>query len=57
MGYFLVSDGTKVPWRVRVRTGSFTAAGMFSKVMRGIFLADVVAVIGSFDIVVPEIDR
>jgi NADH-quinone oxidoreductase subunit D len=57
MGYFLVSDGTKVPFRVRCRTGSFTAAGIFHRVMRGIFLADVVAVIGSFDIVVPEIDR
>lgn len=57
MGYFLVSDGTKVPWRVRVRTGSFSAAGIFHKVMRGLFLADVVAVIGSFDVVVPEIDR
>jgi NADH-quinone oxidoreductase subunit D len=57
MGYFLVSDGTKIPWRVRVRTGSFSAAGIFHKVMRGAFLADVVAIIGSFDVVVPEIDR
>lgn len=57
MGYFLVSDGTKTPYRVRVRTGSFSAAGIFHKVMRGLFLADVVAVIGSFDVVVPEIDR
>jgi NADH-quinone oxidoreductase subunit D len=57
MGYYIVSDGTRVPYRLRVRTGSFTAAGLFHKVMKGIFLADVVAVIGSFDIVVPEIDR
>ena len=57
MGYWIVSDGTKTPFRVRCRTGSFTAAGIFQHVMKGIFLADVVAVIGSFDIVVPEIDR
>jgi NADH-quinone oxidoreductase subunit D len=57
MGYYIVSDGTKVPWRVRVRTGSFSAAGIFHRVMRGAFLADVVAIIGSFDVVVPEIDR
>ncbi|MBK8097965.1 MAG: NADH-quinone oxidoreductase subunit D [Planctomycetes bacterium] len=57
MGYFIVSDGGKAPWRVRCRTGSFSAAGIFHKVMRGVFLADVVAVIGSFDVVVPEIDR
>ena len=57
MGYFIVSDGTKTPYRVRCRTGSFSAAGIFHHVMKGIFLADVVAVIGSFDVVVPEIDR
>jgi NADH-quinone oxidoreductase subunit D len=57
MGYFLVSDGSAIPYRVRVRTGSFSAAGIFHKVMQGAFLADVVAIIGSFDVVVPEIDR
>ena len=57
MAYYLVSDGSKIPWRVRVRTGSFSAAGIFNHLMSGIFLADVIAVIGSFDIVVPEIDR
>jgi len=57
MGYVIVSDGTKIPYRVRCRTGSFTACGIFNKLMKGIFLGDVVTVIGSFDIVVPEIDR
>lgn len=57
MGYVIVSDGTKYPYRVRCRTGSFTAVGIFEELMRGIFLADIVTVIGSFDIVVPEIDR
>lgn len=57
MGYFIVSDGQKQAYRMRVRTGSFTACGIMQKLMRGIFLADVVAVIGSFDVVVPEIDR
>ena len=57
MGYYLVSDGGKIPYRVRIRTGSFTACGIFHKVMHRIFLADIVAIIGSFDIVVPEIDR
>jgi NADH-quinone oxidoreductase subunit D len=57
MAYVIVSDGTKVPYRVRCRTGSFTACGIFKHLMKGIFLADIVTVIGSFDIVVPEIDR
>ncbi|MBN8524387.1 MAG: NADH-quinone oxidoreductase subunit D [Planctomycetes bacterium] len=57
MGYVIVSDGSKTPYRVRCRTGSFTACSIFQKLMRGIFMADIVTVIGSFDIVVPEIDR
>jgi NADH-quinone oxidoreductase subunit D len=57
MGYYLVSDGSKTPYRVKIRTGSFTAMSIFEKLSRGLFLADIVAVIGSFDIVVPEIDR
>jgi len=57
MGYYLVSDGSKHPYRVRVRTGSFSACGLFHRIMKGLFLADVVTVVGSFDIVVPEVDR
>lgn len=56
-GYHLVSDGTKFPYRVRIRTGSFTALSIFEKLVPGLMIADLVAVIGSFDIVLPEVDR
>lgn len=56
-GYHLVSDGTKFPYRVKIRTGSFTALSIFEKVVPGIMIADLVALIGSFDIVLPEVDR
>ena len=56
-GYYIVSDGTKNPYRIKIRTGSFTAMSIFEKLSRGVMIADLVAIIGSLDIVVPEIDR
>ncbi|MCB9495835.1 MAG: NADH-quinone oxidoreductase subunit D [Fibrobacteria bacterium] len=56
-GYYLVSDGTKMPYRVKIRTGSFTALSVFETLAPGLMIADLVAVIGSFDIVLPEVDR
>jgi NADH-quinone oxidoreductase subunit D len=57
MLYWVVSDGTDMPYRVHARTGSFTAMGIVEKVSRGLMIADLIAVIGSFDIVAPEVDR
>jgi NADH-quinone oxidoreductase subunit D len=56
-GYHLVSDGTKVPYRAKIRTGSFCALSIFEKICPGLMIADLVALIGSFDIVLPEVDR
>ncbi len=57
MGWYVVSDGTAYPWRVRVRTGSFAAMGMVRKLSRGLMIADLVALIASLDVIAPEIDR
>jgi NADH-quinone oxidoreductase subunit D len=57
MGIYIVSNGGKTPQRVRVRTSSYSALSIFEKLSRGLMIADLVAVIGSFDIVAPEIDR
>ncbi|MBE7462069.1 MAG: NADH-quinone oxidoreductase subunit D [Planctomycetes bacterium] len=56
-GYYCVSDGTDCALRLKIRTGSFSALGIFEKVTRGLMIGDVIAVIGSFDIVLPEVDR
>jgi NADH-quinone oxidoreductase subunit D len=56
-GYYLIGDGGKAPYRMRIRTGSFSAVGIIPHLARGIMLADLVAVIGSLDIVLPEVDR
>jgi NADH-quinone oxidoreductase subunit D len=57
MGWYAVSDGTAFPYRVKIRTGSFSAISMIPKVSRNLMLADLIAVIASFDLVAPEIDR
>lgn len=57
LGFHLITDGSTNPYRVKIRTGSFTAMSIFNKVTRGLMVADIVAVIGSLDIILPEIDR
>jgi NADH-quinone oxidoreductase subunit D len=57
IGFFIVSDGSNKPYRVRVRPPCFANLSALSKMVEGRLLADVVAVIGSIDIVLGEIDR
>jgi NADH-quinone oxidoreductase subunit D len=57
MGWYCASDGSEYPYRVKIRTGSFTATSIIDKVSRGLMLADLIAVVASFDLVAPEIDR
>jgi len=57
MAYYVVSDGSEKAWRVRARTGSFTAMGIVDAVSPGLMVADLVALIASLDVVAPEIDR
>jgi NADH-quinone oxidoreductase subunit D len=57
MGFYVISDGTEYPYRVRIRTGSFTAMSIIDKLSKGIMVADLIALIGSLDVDAPEIDR
>ncbi len=57
MGYFVVSDGTAKPYRVHMRNPTFTTLQALETMCVGRLLADVVAIIGSIDIVLGEIDR
>jgi NADH-quinone oxidoreductase subunit D len=57
LGYYIVSDGTIQPYRVRVRPPSFLNLQAFHRMARGAMVADVVAIIGSIDIVLGEVDR
>ena len=57
MGYYVVSDGTAKPYRVHMRNPSFATLQALETMCKGRMLADVVAVVGSIDIVLGEIDR
>jgi NADH-quinone oxidoreductase subunit D len=57
MGYFVVSDGTAKPYRVHMRNPTYASLQALETMCVGRLLADVVAVIGSIDIVLGEIDR
>jgi NADH-quinone oxidoreductase subunit D len=57
MGYYIVSDGTAKPYRVHFRNPSFATLQALETMCKGRMLADVVAVVGSIDIVLGEIDR
>ncbi len=57
LGYYVVSDGTTHPYRVRIRPPSFINLQALDKMIRGHLIADVVAVIGTIDIVMGEVDR
>jgi NADH-quinone oxidoreductase subunit D len=57
LGFYLVSDGSAKPYRMRVRAPSFANLQALPKMIEGMLLADVVAAIGSIDIVLGEVDR
>jgi NADH-quinone oxidoreductase subunit D len=57
LGFYLVSDGGNKPYRMRVRPPSFVNLSAIEKMAKGAMIADLVAVIGTLDIVLGEIDR
>jgi len=57
MGFYLVGDGTAIPWRVRARSSSFSNLSVLAELCHGCLIADVPAIVGSLDIVMGEIDR
>ncbi|MGQ9455727.1 MAG: NADH-quinone oxidoreductase subunit D [Armatimonadota bacterium] len=57
LGVYLISDGSDMPYRLRWRSPSFINLGALSRVAKGWKVADLVAILGSFDIVLGEVDR
>lgn len=57
LGYFVVSDGSLNPYRLRVRPPSFLNLQSLNQMAKGAMVADVVAIIGTIDIVLGEVDR
>ncbi len=57
LGFYLISDGTAKPYRLKCRAPSFVNLAVIPELVRGLKIADVIAVLGSLDIVLGEIDR
>ena len=57
MGFYIVSDGSPIPWRARARSSSFCNLSVTNELCRGCLIADVPAIVGSLDVVMGEIDR
>ncbi len=57
IGVHLVSDGSATPYRCKLRAPGFSNLSLFSELARGTLLSDAVSILGSLDLVIPEIDR
>jgi len=57
LGFYIVSDGTTKPYRLKIRSPSFINMGAFDHMARGYMIADVVTIFGTYDIVMGECDR
>jgi NADH-quinone oxidoreductase subunit D len=56
-GYYLVSRGDKVPWRLKLRSASFSNVQVLSRLLPGCLISDMVAILGSTFFVVGDIDK
>ena len=57
LGYYIVSDGANVPWRARTRPPCYINYQTFPKLIEGHMVSDVVAVLGSINVIAAELDR
>jgi NADH-quinone oxidoreductase subunit D len=57
LGYYIVSDKSAAPFRIKARAPSFVHLSMLPAISKGALIADMVAIVGSIDIVLGEVDR
>jgi NADH-quinone oxidoreductase subunit D len=57
LGVYIISDGNKNPYRVKFRSPNFVNLSVFNHITKGFKIADLVAIGGSLDLVIPDIDR
>ncbi|MHB1420484.1 MAG: NADH dehydrogenase (quinone) subunit D [Bacillota bacterium] len=57
LGFYIVSDGSGYPYRLKIRAPSFINSQILPKLIQGVLLADVIAILASIDPVLGEVDR
>ncbi|MCZ6736521.1 MAG: NADH-quinone oxidoreductase subunit D 1 [Actinobacteria bacterium] len=57
MGYYLVSDGGTGPYRLKIRSASFSNISILSWILEGVLVPDIIAIMGSLDFVLGDVDR
>jgi NADH-quinone oxidoreductase subunit D len=57
MGYYLVSDGGQVPYRLKIRSASFSNISILPWILEGVLVPDIIAIMGSLDFVLGDVDR
>ena len=57
LGYYIISDGSQNPFRVKGRAPTFVNLSLLPEISRGYLIADMIAIIGSIDIVLGDVDR
>jgi NADH-quinone oxidoreductase subunit D len=56
-GYYLISNGGREPYRLKIRTGSFSNISVLPYLLKDTYVPDIVAILGSLDFVVGDVDR
>jgi NADH-quinone oxidoreductase subunit D len=57
MGYYLVSDGGRIPYRLKIRSASFSNLSILPWALKGLIVPDIIALLGSLDFVLGDVDR
>jgi NADH-quinone oxidoreductase subunit D len=57
MGFFVVSEGSRIPYRVKVRSASFSNISVLPWLLEGALVPDLIAILGSLDFVLGDVDR
>ncbi|NNL68802.1 MAG: NADH-quinone oxidoreductase subunit D [Acidimicrobiia bacterium] len=57
MGYYLISEGGRIPYRLKIRTPSFSNLSILPWALKGLIVPDIIALLGSLDFVLGDVDR
>ncbi len=57
MGYYIVSEGGRIPYRVKIRSASFSNLSVMPWLLEGALVPDIIAILGSLDFVLGDVDR